>query len=177
VPYCQAMITAGAPLEVSARRRVVRWAVVGALVLALAVVVAWYSAHPPVLATSTDTRRASTPVDTPVYVGMYAAARDRTLSVDGVKVHATANTEVEVAPLLCKGGALVVTSDPEAFCRELVAPAGERLEPGDSVVVEVRADVPAVVVLDRVRIGYQEGIRAATQPAGVENAIVTVLGR
>ncbi|GGO74619.1 hypothetical protein GCM10012276_22990 [Nocardioides deserti] len=177
VPYSLAMTTAAAPLEVSARRRAVRWAVVGALVLALAVVVAWYSAHPPALATSVDTRHASTPVDTPVYVGMYAAPSDRTLSVDGVKVHATANTEVQVAPLLCKGGSLVVTSDPEAFCRELVTPAGERLEPGDSVVVEVKADVPAVVVLDRVRIGYQDGIRAATQQAGVENAIVTVLGR
>ncbi|MDN4163563.1 hypothetical protein [Nocardioides abyssi] len=171
------MTSAGAPLEVSARRRVVRWAVVAAMLVALLAVLGWYSTHPPALATSPDTRRASTPVEVPVYVGMYAAPRDRTLSIDGVKLHATANTEVVVTPLVCKGGSLVVTSDPQAFCRELVPPAGERLQPGDSVVVEVSADVPAIVVLDRVRVGYQDGIRAGTQPAGVEHAIITVLGR
>lgn len=171
------MTTAGAPLEVSTRRRAVRWALVAALALALGLVLAWYATHPPALATSEDTRRASTPVGTPVYVGMYAAPAGRTVSVDGVKVRATANTEVEVAPLLCRGGSPVVTSDPGAFCRELVAPAGERLRPGDSVVVEVSAEAPAVVVLDRIRIGYQDGVRAATQQAGAANAIVTVLGR
>lgn len=171
------MTDAGAPLEVTARRRAVRWVLVVVIALALVAVLAWYAAHPPPLATSEADRRASTPVDTPVYVGMFAAPSDRTLDVDGVKVHATANTEVEVAPLLCRGGSPVVTSDPAAFCRELVAPEGNRLEPGDSLVVEVSAARPAVVVVDRLRVGYQDGIRAATQPAGVQYAIVTVLGR
>ncbi|MDN4173882.1 hypothetical protein QWY28_13050 [Nocardioides sp. SOB77] len=170
-------MTNAVTLEVSTRRRRTRWAVWALLAAALLAVLAWYCTHPPALATSTDARRATTPVDTPVYVGMFAAPGDRSLALDGVKVHATANTDVELAPLLCKGGSLVVTSDPGAFCRELVPPEGERLEPGDSLVVEVVAAEPAIVVLDRIRIGYQDGIRAATQPAGVDHAVVTVLGR
>jgi len=140
-------------------------------------VLGWYATHPPALATTTDTRQASTPVDVPVYVGMVRAPADRTLDVDGIKLRVTANTDVEVAPLLCKGGSLVVTSAPETFCTELVDPEGRRMEPGDSLLVEVTADVPAVVVVDRVRVGYQEGIRAATQPAGVAHAVVSVIGR
>ncbi|MBC9735219.1 hypothetical protein [Nocardioides marmotae] len=170
-------MTTDVALEVRPRRRLVRWVVPALLGLALLAVLGWYATHPPVLATSADQRRATTAVDTPVYVGMFAAPGDRTLAVDGVKVHATANTDVDVAPLLCKGGSPVVTSDPATFCRELVAPAGNRLEPGDSLVVEVSAATPAVVVLDRIRVGYQDGIRAGTQEAGVEHAVVTVLGR
>jgi hypothetical protein len=110
---------------------------------------------------------------------MFAARHDfgRTLSVDGVKVDVTANTMVAVEPKLCRGGAFTSTSDPTAFCRELVDPEGNRLGPGDSLVMEVTAPLPAVVVIDRIRVGYQDGIRAGTQPAGVDHAVVRVLGR
>ncbi|WP_435746615.1 hypothetical protein [Nocardioides sp. SYSU DS0663] len=172
-------MTTTAPLEVSRRRRAVRVALWVALAVAVAAVLAWYTTRPPALPTSPATPQATTPVGVPVYVGMFAARHDfaRTLTVDGVKVEATANTEVDVAPLLCRGGAFTATSDPEAFCSELVDPEGQRLTPGDSLVVEVTGQLPAVVVIDRVRVGYQDGIRAGTQPAGVAHAVVRVLGR
>lgn len=178
VPYPHAMTTP-VPLEVSSHRRAVRIALWVALALAVAVIVAWYTARPPALPTTDAAPRTSTPVDVPVYVGMFTAPADfgRTLSVDGIKVHVTANTDVDVVPLLCKGGSVVATSDTEAFCQELLDPEGRRLGAGDSVVLEVVADEPAIVVVDRIRIGYQDGVRAATQDAGADHAVVQVLGR
>lgn len=178
MPYPHAMTTT-APLEVSVRRRAVRIALRVALVVAFVAVVVWYTARPPALPTTDATPQTTTPTTVPVYVGMFSAPGDfaRTLSVDGVKVHATANTEADVVPLLCKGGGFTATSDPDTFCQDLLDPEGQSLGPGDSVVVRVTADLPAVVVVDRVRIGYQDGIRAGTQPAGADHAVVRVLDR
>lgn len=166
-----------AALEVSRSRRAVRAAVALVLLVALLAVLLWYTTHPPELATSEETRQAATPVGVPVYVAMAPAPTDRSLAIDGVKLRVTANTDVDVRPLLCRDGSPGVTSDPAAYCSELVDPEGQRLEPGDSLLVEVAADEPAIVVVDRIRVGYQDGIRAATQPAGVDHAVVNVLGR
>ncbi len=69
---------------------------------------------------------ASTPVDQPIYVGVFTAGSDfdRTLDLSGVKVHTTSNTDVSVTPLLCRGGTVGVTTDPESFCADLVNPEG-----------------------------------------------------
>jgi hypothetical protein len=122
---------------------------------------------------------ATTPVGVPVYIGMFAAPNDfgRRLSVDGVKVRATATAAVSIVPLLCRGGSVAVTSTPDPFCVELRDPQGATLGTGDSLVLEVTAESPSVVVVDRVRVGYQDGVRAGTQDAGVQEAVIRVLDR
>ncbi|WP_121258567.1 hypothetical protein [Nocardioides ferulae] len=158
-----------------------RWLLaVGAGVLAavVALVAWWFLTHPPALPVEEQRITATTAVDQPVYLGVFGAPADfgRRLEVDGVKVRATSSAEVTLVPWLCQDGAPGVTTDPEAFCSALVDPAGAELGAGDSIVLEVRADHPLVVVVDRVRIGYRDGLRAATQEAGAP-ALVTVVGR
>ena len=118
-------------------------------------------------------------VDTPLYVGMFAAADDfdRTLRISGVKVHTTTSAELSVTPLLCRRGTVGVTTRPEQFCADLVDPEGERLVGGDSIVLKIESAEAAVAVIEQVRIAYREDIRWDTQPAGADKAIVTIAGR
>ncbi len=157
------------------------WRVV-AVVLAMALAaawLAWYLLTPEDLPVSEQEVMATGVAGTPVYVGMYRVPEDadRTIHVSGVKLHTTANTEVEVEPLLCRGGAIGNTTEPEVFCEDLVDPAGEELGPGDSIVIEVTADQAAVAVVDRIRIGFREGVVSGTKPAGVARAIVHIAGQ
>lgn len=153
-------------------------AVGGAVVLVLAWTV-WYAVSPEALPTVDRSVEAPGVVGEPVYVGMYHAPVDvdRTLQVSGVKVHTSASVELRVQPLLCRGGAFGVTTDPGRFCSDLVDPEGQELRPGDSVVVAVTADEPATAVVDRIRIAYRDGFSWDTQPAGIERAVVTVAPR
>jgi hypothetical protein len=163
------------PLQVARRPRW-RWAVWGALAAAVLAVAVWYAHSPEPLPTSDETLSASTVAGRPVYLGVFAPTADftRTLSLSGVKVHTTANTDVDVVPLLCRGGGFGVTSEPETFCRELVDPEGQELATGDSIVLEVSADESAIAVVDRVRIGYRDGWQWATQEAG-SGAVVRIV--
>lgn len=156
-----------------------RWATAIGAVLVLVVmlgVMAWYATSPDPLPTSDRTVPASTSVGQPIYVGVFRGGSgfDRTLSLSGVKVHTTSSTELTVTPLLCRDGAVGVTSDPQAFCTELVNPEGERLTPNDSIVLEVTSNEPAVAVIDPVRLAFREHLQWATLPAG-SGAIVRVL--
>lgn len=165
------------PLQVK-RRPKLRWAVwalVGAAVLAVTI---WYVNSPGTLPTSDATVSASTPVDQPVYVGVFAPEADfgRTLHLSGVKVHTTSNTEVTVVPLLCHGGAVGVTSDPESFCEELVNPEGQTFGAGDDIVLEISSSEAAIAVIDRVRLGYRDGLQWGTHEAGA-GAVVRILER
>jgi hypothetical protein len=153
-------------------------ALVLALVLALTWLV-WYAMTPERLAVSRKVVNANGVVGTPLYVGMFAAPADfgRTLRVSGVKVHTTSDVKLKVTPLLCRRGTVGVTTQPDQFCADLVDPSGQRLVSGDSIVVRVEAGEPALAVIDRVRIAYREDIRWDTQPAGNQQAIVTIAGR
>lgn len=139
----------------------------------------WYAMTPEKLPTSAKTISADGVVDTPLYVGMFAAADDfdRTLRISGVKVHTTTSAELSVTPLLCRRGTVGVTTRPEQFCADLVDPEGERLVGGDSIVLKIESAEAAVAVIEQVRIAYREDIRWDTQPAGADKAIVTIAGR
>lgn len=163
-----------APLEVRhrARARLAAAVLGGALAVGMA---AWHVSHPGELPTQEGPLRASTTTGAPVYVGVFVppADFDRDLSLSGVKVHTTANTEVEVVPYLCRDGGFAVTTAPESFCKELVNPEGQRFDAGDAIVLEVSSDLAAIAVIDRVRLGFREGLQWGTEEAGVP-AIVLV---
>lgn len=144
---------------------------VGALALAI-----WQGQHPSPLPTSTRTVSVSTPVDEAVYVGVANGIDGRLLHLSGVKVQTTSNTDVSVTPLLCRDGRIEATTAPETFCSELVNPEGQELRAGDSVILQVLSDEPAVAVIDPVRLGFREGLQWGTFPTGA-SAVVRVLSR
>ena len=139
----------------------------------------WYAATPEGLPVSDRVVKASGVVDTPLYVGMFTAPDDfeRTLRIAGVKVHATATEKISVTPVLCRRGAIGVTTEPDQFCNDIIDPEGERLVAGDSIVLKIESDVPALAVIDQIRIAYREDLRWDTQDAGNHQAIVTLAGR
>lgn len=177
MPYSFAVSEPEPRLTMSRRRRtrLVTLAVVAAAVAGLA---AWYVNNPRDLPVTAATVNATTAAGRPVYVGMFTPPGDfdRTLELSGVKVRTTANTQVEVVPLLCRGGSLAVTTDPTAFCAELVNPEGEPFGPGDSIVLEVSATETAIAAIDRVRLGFREGLQWGTREAG-GTAVVSIQGR
>lgn len=164
-----------APLLVRRRRRVI-WATAVVVVVAVAAVAVWYAGSPAQLPTTEQPIEASTPAGVPIYVGVFVPPADfgRAVHVSGVKVHATSGAPLTVSPLLCRGGAVRVTSDPGPFCEELVDPEGAELGAGDSIVLEVRGDTPTDAVVDRVRVAYRDGLQWDTQEAGAP-ATVTIL--
>lgn len=167
------------PTDLQVRRGPRAGIVVRALLaLVLVAFVVWFTTSPASLPTSDTTISASTPAATPVYVGVFTpgADFDRDLHRSGVKVHTTANTEVTVTPLLCVGGTIGVTTEPDHFCPELVNPEGRTLGEGDAIVLEVSSELAAIAVVDRVRLGFRDGLQWGTLEAG-SGAIVRVLGR
>lgn len=159
-------------------RRRVRIVVLGLVVAVLAGMVVWWVNHPRGLPTSGTTVSASTVTGQPVYVGVFVAPADfdRSLELSGVKVHVTANTRVEVVPLLCRQGSISVTTDPEPFCEALANPENETFGAGDAIVLEVAAEETAIAVIDRVRLGFRERLQWGTQEAG-SAAIVSIQAR
>lgn len=169
------------PLELPARSqqpsRVRRFTLIAAAVLLPVSWLVWYVNTPsdlPVTAREVSDTAVS---GQPVYVGMFIAPSGfgRSLHMSGVKVHTVATTDLEVTPLLCRGGTVTVTSAPELFCADLVDPEGEELTDGDTILVEVRSDRASVAVVDRISIGFREGIRWGTRPAGIRQASITVV--
>lgn len=164
-------------LEVRQRGRS-RWVLLVIGVTLLVGLGIWYVNSPSGLPTSNATVNATAVAGQPVYLGVFAATDEfeRTLHLSGVKVHTTANTQVEVVPHLCRNGSISVTTEPEAFCGELVNPEGESFGPGDSIVLEVSSEETAIAVIDRVRLGFREGLQWGTSEAG-SSAIVTIQAR
>jgi len=153
--------------------------VVGIVVVALlAALAVWYVNNPSELPTSNATVNASTVAGQPVYLGVFAATDEfeRTLHLSGVKVRTTANIQVDVVPYLCRDGSLAVTTEPGAFCGELLNPEGETFSPGDSIVLEVSGDDTAIAVIDRVQLAFREGVQWGTQEAG-SPALVNIRAR
>jgi hypothetical protein len=158
-----------------------RWPVRLAWVVGLAVVagvVAQVTTHPEALPTSNALVTASTPEARPVFIGVFPARADfdRTLEVSGVKVFAVSTVPVTITPHLCQGGSLGVTSQPEVFCSALVGTEGATMTAGDEIVLEVTADQPGVVKIERVQVAYRQGLQWGTHVAG-SPAVVTILSR
>jgi hypothetical protein len=165
-------------LAVAPSRRGWRITTYAAALLLLLAVIGWVSTHPDALATTDTTVRAETPVGVPVFVGVFAtqADFDRNLHLAGVHVFATSTADVTIVSHVCHGGSVNVTTTPESFCVELGPTEDAALESGDSIVLEIAGDVPAVVDIDRVRIAYRDGMQWATQDAGARSQ-VSILAR
>lgn len=178
-PYAAAMTSSLELPASSARRRPSRRVTTIALVAVAAFLplswIAWFANTPPGLTTNSRQASGSSVAGTPLYVGMYNAPSgfDRTIRVTGIKVDATASAETTIVPLLCRGGAVGVTTRPDQFCRELIDPSGETFGAEDSVVLEVDSAEAARVEIDRIRIGFHQDLRSATLPAGIAGAALT----
>lgn len=159
--------------------RLWRWGPPTAAIALLIGWVIWYVVTPEQLPTDSQNVPASGVVGHPLYVGMFAAPSgfDRSLHMSGVQVHATASTKFELTPLLCRKGSIQVTTEPDQFCASLDNPAGQRLGPGDSIVLKVSSDRPVLADIDRIRIAFQEGLRWGTEQAGHEGATVSLVDR
>lgn len=157
--------------------RLRRFALIAAVILLPGSWLVWYVNTPADLPVTAREISDTAVSGQPVYVGMFNAPSGfgRTLHMSGVKVHTVATIDLEVTPMLCRGGTVTVTSAPEVFCGELVDPEGEEFTDGDTILVEIRADRPSVAVVDRIRIGFREGIRWGTRPAGIRQASITVV--
>lgn len=171
-------LTPADPLRVRGRSR---WAVRVAWlagVVTFAVLTGYVASHPEELPTSDQVVAGATPVDRPVYLGVFQAdaSFDRSLDLSGVKVFAESTVPVTITPHLCRGGSLGVTSEPETFCAELVPTEGATLTAGDAVVLEVSGGEPGTVRIERVRLAYRDRLQWDTQFAG-SPALVTILSR
>ncbi|GAB3259795.1 hypothetical protein [Nocardioides dilutus] len=166
------------PLQVRRRSRWWVWLVWLVCFAVFVAVVRYVTTHPEELPTSDRLVTASTPVGRPVYLGMFQANADfgRTLDISGIKVFAVSTVPVTITPRLCRGGALGVTSDAALFCAELVDTEGASMTAGDQVMLEVTADEPGVVTIERIRVAYRDRLQCATQFAG-SPAVVTIVSR
>ena len=174
MPYPLAMTTS-APLEVQRRPRAALAAGVAtaAAVLGLAF---WFVNTPPGLASVPAVVTGSTPTGQALYLGVVRADPSRTLHLTGLRVRVVSDAPVTVEPLLCVDGSPAVTSEPDAFCAELVDPEGRTFDRGDTIVLRVLGETPGTVSVDRLRVGFRDGLRWGTRTAGAP-ARITVLGR
>lgn len=155
-------------------RRSRAWLALWALpVAALVAVSAWFATHPEPLPTSDEAVTASTPVDVPVYIGVYSPT-GRTLDISEVRVRQSGNAAVDV--LVCREGTVGVTIDPDTFCNGLEDAAGTELSSGDELLLRVSATAPGPVSIDRVEVSYRDGLQWATEEAG-HPVRVNVIGR
>jgi hypothetical protein len=161
------------------RSRLWRWAPPAAAVGLLVGWMIWYVNTPEDLPTDNVTKTASGVVGQPLYIGMFTtpAGFDRGIHISGVKVDATASSALRITPLLCRHGSVDVTTDTEQFCASLDDPAGQRLGAGDSIVLKIDSDTDVVADIGRIRIGFQEGLRWGTKPAGHAGAEVSLVQR
>ena len=175
--------TSGAPgdesttdrLQVRGRSRRPGLVAALAVLAVVAAVVAYVTTGPDELPTSEAVVTASTPVGQPVYLGVFQVGTDLD-HVSGVKVFATSTVPVTITTHVCDRGSVGVTTQPEMFCSAFVDTEDVVLTPGDEIVLEVSGEEPGVVSIDRVRIGYRDGVHWATHSAG-SPAVVSILSR
>lgn len=163
------MVAAGSPRELEVGRSRSRRLLLGLLVaVALAALGAWYATHPAPLPASDRTVTASAPVGGTVYVGVYSspAADGRTLTVRRATVPSDVDLADGVSVLVCRGGGFSVTTDPSAFCSDLVAADGASLHPGDTLAVGISSDAAVEATLGPVSLAYREGVQWGTQDVG-----------
>ncbi|MDZ5623518.1 hypothetical protein [Nocardioides bizhenqiangii] len=168
-------------LEVPRRQRPEKrsqWWRVLVIVATVAVAVGWliwFLRTPDDLPTSSGTVDDVGVVGQEVYIGMLAVGDDfeRTINISDVEVDVTADGEVDVEPMLCRGGSVSVTTDAAPFCPELDPVEGAELSDGDSIVLVVSAAEPTEVEIGRIEISFREGIKWGTKAAGIDGATLT----
>lgn len=159
-----------------AKRSRLRWILALLAILALVVAwVVWYLKTPDGLSTSADTVEDAGAVGQDLYVGMWAVGDDfdRTIRIDEIEVPVDADADVTVTPKLCAGGTVSVTTDAASFCPELEDVDGADFEAGDSIVLVVNASAPTTVEIGRLEVSFHDGIRWATDDAGIAGATLT----
>lgn len=141
----------------------------------------WWIGHPAALPTSGTAVSATTKAGVPVYFGITPAGEGRrSLEIDAVEISIVSPedaTGVSVEALICRGGSIGQTSAPERFCGE-VLPAEDNvlhLGAGDQLMVSVTAEEPGTVEIDRLEVGFRDGLQRGTRPVGPPYS-VTVLG-
>lgn len=153
-----------------------RWVWVPAVPIVLALL-AWWLTHPDELETSDATVNASTKVGRTVYVGVTGSGDLRQLHVREVEIERLAEgTGVEVEALVCHGGSISTTANPEPFCDSLEDAKGAELDlPRDQLIVGVTADSAQAVALKQIELSFREGLRWGTHPVG-RIVVVDVVG-
>jgi hypothetical protein len=142
---------------------VLLWIVAVAILVAFG---AWFVTHPAPLPVPDDPVEVQMPLGEAAYVGIYdpAADDDRTLHISEVTIDVEG--EVKVAALVCKGGTVSETTEPDTFCASLVEAEGATLGPGDGLVLEILEDEPGEATIHPVEISFRDGLRWGTQPVG-----------
>ncbi len=151
-------------VERSRRGLVLLWIVAVAVAIAFG---AWFVTHPAPLPVADEPVEVQLPLGEAVYVGIYnpAADDDRTVHISEVTIDVDGEVSV-VAALVCRDGAVSVTTEPETFCSSLADAEGATLEPGDELVLEILEDQPGEATIQPVEISYRDGLRWGTQPVG-----------
>ena len=98
---------------------------------------------------------------------------DRTIRISEITVDVTPDDDVEVTPLICRGGTVSFTTDADSFCPELDDVDDADFSSGDSIVLAVTASEPNVVDVGRLEISFRDGIRWGTKDAGIDGATLT----
>jgi hypothetical protein len=127
---------------------------------------AWFVTHPRPLPLPQDPAQVQIPLGEAEYVGIYdpAADDDRTVHIRQVDIEVQG--EVTVSALVCRGGTLSETNEPETFCTSLVGAEGATLEPGDGLVLEILEDEPGEATIEPLELTYRDGLQWGTQPVG-----------
>ena len=161
-------MTTSRPEQLRVRRAPSSWLLWLGLAVVVVALAGWYATHPNPLPTEDTPVLAQTPVGEPVYVGvlMPDAESDRTLHIRGIDVDPEGELPVSVVGLVCQGGAVAVTSDPETFCSDLVDAEGASVSPGDVLVLRIVGELAGEVELGRVQVSYREGLQWGTDDAG-----------
>lgn len=132
----------------------------------------WFLRTPDDLPTESSRVTEAGVVDQTVYIGMFAVGEDfdRTIRISEISIDVTPEADVEVTPLICRGGSISFTTDAESFCPELEEANDADFSSGDSIVLGVTASAPNVVEVGQLEISFRDGIRWGTKDAGIEGA-------
>lgn len=151
-------------VERSRRGLLLLWIVAIAGVIAFG---AWFVTHPAPLPVPDQPVEVQLTLGEALYVGIYnpGSDDDRTLHVSQVSIDVDGEVAV-VAALVCRDGAVSVTTEPETFCSSLDEAEGATLEPGDGLVLEILEDQAGEATIQPVEISYRDGLQWGTQPVG-----------
>lgn len=137
----------------------------------------WYANTPESLPVDKRDVQATGVTGKPLYIGMFSVPDgfDRAIKMSGIKVKVDASAKVKVTPRLCRSGNVGVTTSPAQFCKRVIDPAGQALGSGDSILLEVTAEQAALIKVDRIKVGFREGLRWGTSPAGRSGATISIV--
>lgn len=153
-----------------------RWLGLLAVPLVL-LAVGWWLTHPDELPTTDETTHATTKTGRAVYVGVTTGGDPRELHVRDVEIERLAEgSGVDVKALVCHGGSIGITANPEPFCDSVEEADGAELQlPRDQLIVSVSAQSAQTVALKEVRLSFREDLRWGTHPVG-QIVVVDVRG-